>query len=578
MIGGKSRRIHGLLLFRSLLKLKNTSDFMDEPNIPTRVSSNNKVKGMCKSVEYDDGLIKETEYVENVSIGRYKILRNLGSGSSSKVVLAFNKETSERVAIKIVSRKHSSDSSPGINVHDDSGDKRIYREVVISSLLNHPHIVRLLDYFYTKDHYFLVFEYIKGRQLYDVVLKNNYISEESARRYFRQILSAIDYIHRNCIVHRDLKIENILIDQNDNVKIIDFGLSNFYDNKNLLGTFCGSLYFAAPELLMGNKYKGPEVDIWSLGVILYVMLCGKVPFDDESVQALQNKIKEAHFEFCKLISAEAKDLILNMLLAIPEGRFGLDQVKKSAWVNLGYDNIVHNYMIKRFPIEKLNKDLVNALSAALSFQFTDVQQELKRFKEVCKDNESLEQLFWTRRPVVSLYYLLAEGFTEKSKCTVKTKMIKKSSRHMPAVLHNFVQFVFSGEQSELYSRYFSKSIFKGSPCQSQSVQNESSMAWPTIRKSYFKGFFRGIKVKNVGSHNALKKRLLDIFKANDVIYEANEKSYFCSYFDNQEECYFKISIYFNIILAEYYMVLTCLNTRKDAFKTISETFKRSLNE
>lgn len=520
----------------------------------------------------EDGAIDDCEYIEGRSVGKYKIIKSIGSGSSSKVVLAYNTETDERVAIKIVQRKKE-------HTQGDNSDKRIYREIIISTLLNHPNIVRLLDFFYTSSHFFLIFEYVKGMQLYDMVLKNLVIPEAAARRYFRQIISAVDYVHRNCIVHRDLKIENILIDHNDNIKIIDFGLSNFYDNKVLLSTFCGSLYFAAPELLLGQRYHGPEVDIWSLGVVLYVMLCGKVPFDDESVYVLQGKIKNARFEFCGAISAEARDLILNMLLAQPAGRFSLEDVKKSRWANVGYENVVCNYMIARQPIQELNADCVKVLSAALSFQFGNVEDELRNFAERCAEKfGSLDKIYWTRRPIVSLYYLLLEDCCLRSSSAGSASPPAPSTQQIPAILYNFVQFVLSGEQNDLYTRYFTKSVFKHSPMNAAATAREPAIIWPCVKRSYLKGFFKGIKVRHIGTHNALKKMMLDIFKKNDIIYEANERSYFCSFFDADDECYFKVSMYYNVILGEYYLVLTCLNSKKKCFREIYEIIQNAFKE
>ncbi|ORD93015.1 KIN1, partial [Enterospora canceri] len=237
-------------------------------------------------VEGDFFLKKSVDYVEDQWIGKYRMEKTLGKGSSAKVVEAVDKETGETVAIKIIDRKAKNIS-----------DKRVFREVLICSLVSHPHVARLLDFFFTGKYFFLVFEHVSGEQLYNTVLQNGPIGEERVRRYFRQILSAVDYLHKNAVVHRDLKIENIMIDKDDNVKLIDFGLSNFYEKEDQLSTFCGSLYFAAPELLQGNRYVGPEVDVWSLGVVLYVMLCGRVPFDDESIHKLQGKIKECKFTF-----------------------------------------------------------------------------------------------------------------------------------------------------------------------------------------------------------------------------------------------------------------------------------------
>lgn len=136
---------------------------------------------------------------------------------------------------------------------------------------------------------------------------------------------------------------------------------------------------------------------------------------------------------------------------------------------------------------------------------------------------------------------------------------------MPAVLHNFVRFVFSGEHSDVYRRYFSSNIFKQSPSLS-CTSKDQNIIWPSIRKSYVKGFFKGIKVKHIGSQNAFKKTILDILVQYDIIYEITEKSYFCSYFDNDDECYFKISLYFNVIVSEYYLVLTCLNSKTESLK------------
>lgn len=137
----------------------------------------------------------------------------------------------------------------------------------------------------------------------DYIISHGRLRERVARKFARQIGSALEYCHKNNVVHRDLKIENILISQTGNIKIIDFGLSNLYDPSNHLGTFCGSLYFAAPELLNAKVYTGPEVDVWSFGVVLYVLVCGKVPFDDQSMPALHAKIKRGLVEYPVWLSA-----------------------------------------------------------------------------------------------------------------------------------------------------------------------------------------------------------------------------------------------------------------------------------
>lgn len=137
----------------------------------------------------------------------------------------------------------------------------------------------------------------------DYIISHGRLKEKQARKFARQIASALDYCHRNSIVHRDLKIENILISKTGDIKIIDFGLSNLFAPRTLLKTFCGSLYFAAPELLQARQYTGPEVDIWSFGIVLYVLVCGKVPFDDQSMPQLHAKIKKGHVDYPPWLSS-----------------------------------------------------------------------------------------------------------------------------------------------------------------------------------------------------------------------------------------------------------------------------------
>ena len=153
------------------------------------------------------------------------------------------------------------------------------------------------------NHYYMVFEFIDGGQMLDYIISHGRLRERAARKFARQIASALFYCHRNSIVHRDLKIENILISKAGNCKIIDFGLSNLFSPYDHLSTFCGSLYFAAPELLNAKVYTGPEVDVWSFGIVLYVLVCGKVPFDDQSMPALHAKIKRGLVEYPAWLSA-----------------------------------------------------------------------------------------------------------------------------------------------------------------------------------------------------------------------------------------------------------------------------------
>lgn len=186
---------------------------------------------------------------------------------------------------------------------DASKEIRTIREASLCLLLHHPYICGMRELIVHQHHYYMVFEYVNGGQMLDYIISHGRLRERVARKFARQIGSALEYCHKNNVVHRDLKIENILISHTGNIKIIDFGLSNLYNPSVHLGTFCGSLYFAAPELLLARVYTGPEVDIWSFGVVLYVLVCGKVPFDDQSMPALHAKIKRGLVEYPVWLSA-----------------------------------------------------------------------------------------------------------------------------------------------------------------------------------------------------------------------------------------------------------------------------------
>lgn len=214
-----------------------------------------------------------------------------------------------QVAVKIVPRQliqeHGIDPATGQPYpprHDDSKEIRTAREAAIVTLLDHPYICGMRDVIKTNNHWYMLCEYVNGGQMLDYIISHGRLKEKQARKFGRQIASALDYCHRNSIVHRDLKIENILISKTGDIKIIDFGLSNLFSPRSHLRTFCGSLYFAAPELLQAKQYIGPEVDVWSFGIVLYVLVCGKVPFDDQNMPALHAKIKRGMVDYPQWLS------------------------------------------------------------------------------------------------------------------------------------------------------------------------------------------------------------------------------------------------------------------------------------
>ncbi|KAF1743826.1 hypothetical protein MXB_3144 [Myxobolus squamalis] len=177
-----------------------------------------------------------------------------------------------QVAVKIISRPQI------IKI----GLEKVKREIACMKILNHPNIARLLEYAESDNEIIIITEYISGGELYHYLVSRGRIKENIAREKYRQIISAVHYCHSLGVVHRDLKAENIMIDFFNNLKIIDFGFSNKFDGKNTLDTFCGSPMYAAPELFRGEGYLGPEVDVWALGVLLFLMLTGSLPFKVDS--------------------------------------------------------------------------------------------------------------------------------------------------------------------------------------------------------------------------------------------------------------------------------------------------------
>lgn len=234
---------------------------------------------------------------------------------------------------------------------EETRELRTIREAHIMMLLRHPHIVQLKNLVAIGPYFYILMDYVNGGQLLHYIVKRQKLSEPHARHFSRQIMSALDYMHRNSIVHRDLKIENILIDKSGkNIKIIDFGLSNLFCPERRLTTYCGSLYFAAPELLRATPYRGPEIDVWSLGVVIYVMVTGSVPFDDKSMPGLHDKIKRGQVAYPSHLSPECKDLLSRIFVTDPTQRIILADVIRHPWINQGYKKIIKTYLPLRLPI------------------------------------------------------------------------------------------------------------------------------------------------------------------------------------------------------------------------------------
>lgn len=266
----------------------------------------------------------------NVLFGKYEMGRLLGKGTFAKVYYGRNLVTHESVAIKVILKER---------VKKEGLLDQIQREISVMGLVRHPHIVELKEVMATKSKVYFVMEYVSGGELFVKLSKQGKLTEDAARKYFRQLVSAVDFCHSRGVSHRDLKPENLLLDVNGNLKVSDFGLSALPEQlrvDGLLHTRCGTPAYVAPEVLRKRGYDGAKVDIWSCGVILYVLLAGALPFRADNVMKLYRKIFKADFEFPPWFSSESMEMISKFLVVDPENRVSMPEIMQSPWFRNGF--------------------------------------------------------------------------------------------------------------------------------------------------------------------------------------------------------------------------------------------------
>ena len=287
--------------------------------------------------------LKHKEEEKEVKIGNYIIKKTLGKGTFAKVKLAIHLSKKEKVAIKIIEKRRLKEEDDII---------RLKREFEMLTQFNNPNVISVSEIFESQDAYFTVMEYCDGGELFNYIVENKILSDEKSAFFYYQILNGLEYIHSLGIVHRDLKPENLLLTSEHIIKIIDFGLSNYFDknSRQLLETPCGSPCYASPEMLSGEGYDGFKIDIWATGIILFAMLCGFLPFDHKDNDKLFKKILECKIKFPKHLSDEAKDLLKKILVPNPRKRITIKEIKKHPFYLKGkeiFDNNFSIYQISR---------------------------------------------------------------------------------------------------------------------------------------------------------------------------------------------------------------------------------------
>ncbi|XP_057434875.1 CBL-interacting serine/threonine-protein kinase 8-like [Lotus japonicus] len=301
-------------------------------------------------------------------VGKYEIGRTIGEGTFAKVKFAQNTETGESVAMKVLDRntiiKH--------NMVD-----QIKREISIMKLVRHPYVVRLYEVLASRTKIYIILEFITGGELFDKIIRHGRLSEAESRRYFQQLIDGVDYCHSKGVYHRDLKPENLLLDSLGNIKISDFGLSALPEQGvSILRTTCGTPNYVAPEVLSHKGYNGAVADVWSCGVILYVLLVGYLPFDELDLTSLYSKIEKAEYSCPPGFPVGAKTLIHKILDPNPETRITIEQIRNDEWFQRGY------VPVSLLEYEDVNLDDVNAV-------FDDAEEQ--RANQQC-DHEDMGPL------------------------------------------------------------------------------------------------------------------------------------------------------------------------------------------
>lgn len=341
------------------------------------------------------------------SVGPFILGKSLGAGATGKVKLGFHKETGFKVAVKIINKEFLS-SRPSMR-------KKVEREIVVMKIIDHPNVLKLYDVYETSKYLFLILEYVEGGELFDYLVSKGSLEPAEALHFFQQIIRGLDYCHSHIICHRDLKPENLLfVESEKSIKVGDFGMASLMRQSTLLQTSCGSPHYASPEVVSGTKYNGMMADIWSCGVILYALLSGKLPFDDESIGKLLAKVKRGVFSMPAFLPKEAQDLITKMITVDVTKRITMQGIKEHAWFNSNSPSpqstmaLVCVEEMQADPLEDLSMiddEILRSLKALGLGSEVDIQLALTarnrpnvimvfyRLLEMRKDNQDVNNLY-----------------------------------------------------------------------------------------------------------------------------------------------------------------------------------------
>ncbi|GAB4828275.1 Son of sevenless 2 [Ancistrocladus abbreviatus] len=303
--------------------------------------------------------IERMKMVTMKRVGKYEVGRTIGEGTFAKVKFAVNTDTGESVAMKVMAKS---------TILKHKMVDQIKREISIMKIVRHPYIVRLHEVLASRTKIYIILEFVTGGELFDKIVHQGRLSEEECRKYFQQLIDAVSHCHSKGVYHRDLKPENLLLDSRGNLKVSDFGLSALpKQGVDLLHTTCGTPNYVAPEVLSGQGYDGAAADVWSCGVILYVLMAGYLPFEEANLPTLYKKISAAEFTCPFWFSPSAKSLIDKILDPNPKSRIKIEGIKSDPWFHMNYIPVRHGVE------EEVNLDDVRAVFEDIENQFVTVQ-------------------------------------------------------------------------------------------------------------------------------------------------------------------------------------------------------------
>ncbi|XP_054587915.2 serine/threonine-protein kinase BRSK2 isoform X6 [Nothobranchius furzeri] len=318
-------------------------------------------------------------------VGPYRLEKTLGKGQTGLVKLGIHCVTGQKVAIKIVNREKLSESVL----------MKVEREIAILKLIEHPHVLKLHDVYENKKYLYLVLEHVSGGELFDYLVKKGRLTPKEARKFFRQIISALDFCHSHSICHRDLKPENLLLDEKNNIRIADFGMASLQVGENLLETSCGSPHYACPEVIRGEKYDGRKADAWSCGVILFALLVGALPFDDDNLRNLLEKVKLGVFHMPHFIPPDCQNLLRGMIEVDATKRLTLEQIQKHTWYLAGKNEpepeqpVPRKVAIRTLSSEEIDPDVLESMHSLGCFRDKD-----KLTKDLLSEDDNQEKMIY----------------------------------------------------------------------------------------------------------------------------------------------------------------------------------------